>query len=314
MPLNDAEIVAVQQNIFPAAQAVLLDSNFPWHRVRNMVTAQEEHSSQALAIDFFGTLQSLTRPDLVLNAFASDWGLPDGKEWRISLEYQVPLTALGEPKPTQVDAVIQNENCLIFVECKFTEEDGGGCSQVNPLPGTSSNRGKIQCSGDYIEQVNPVNGRTARCALTGKSIRYWEILPKVLAIQNDVDHRPCPFVGGWYQWMRNLVACRTMANASAKRGAFVVLYAAGPFPMARKVALPEWAEFLALTEKRDVPLTTVSYQDLVQTAIAAADPTDTDILIRLSDWIDRKVSSVGRGRCHRQGSNSLNLTIRKSIT
>jgi hypothetical protein len=292
MQLTDQEKLAVQRNLFPTAHAVLNEPTFPWHRVKNVVTAQEVHSSQALAIDFFGTLRNLSRPDLILTAFTSGWGLPSGKEWHVALEYKVPLTALGESKPTQVDAVIENENCLIFIECKFTEEDGGGCSQVNPLSGKSSNRGKIQCTGNYIEQVNPVNNRTSRCALTGKRIGYWDVVPEVLSVPNDVDHTPCPFARGRYQWMRNLVACRVMANASKKNGAFVLLYAAGPFSMAKKVASPDWAEFMALTEGREVPLVTVSYQGLIKTAIAAATPTDIDILIELSRWIDRKVADA----------------------
>jgi hypothetical protein len=45
----------------------------------------------------------------------------------------------------------------------------------------------------------------SRCALTGKSIRYWEYIPKVFELDPGVDHTPSPFKGEAYQWMRNAV-------------------------------------------------------------------------------------------------------------
>ena len=112
-----------------------------------------------------------------------------------------PRDALGEPRPTQVDASVGGDSCVLFFECKFTEPDGGSCSQPDPLRGNGPNRGIVQCSGDYALQINPVNKIEARCSLSGKGIRYWDVVPRVLAMDARVDHHPCPFRGGAYHFL-----------------------------------------------------------------------------------------------------------------
>lgn len=293
MSLTEQERLAVQENLFPeAALSVLDDSRFPWHRIHGEVSARVPHSSQALAVDFFGAVKQLTEPERIWDALAARWGLPSKGGWQLSLERSVPLAALGEPTPTQVDAAVECEAALIVFECKFAEPDGGGCSQIKPLSSRSPNRGKIQCSGNYSLQENPVNGIYSPCALTGKGIRYWEVVPRILSIASDVDHRPCPFKGGWFQWMRNLAACSAMTESSKKRGAFVVLYMDGPFPMAKKVRSPEWQKLISLTEGKTVPLITISYQEMLDIAMVAATSADTAVLKRLADWIQLKAWKV----------------------
>jgi hypothetical protein len=207
----------------------------------------------------------------------------------------VPNTTLGEPRSTQVDEVLESDTGLIFFECKFTEADGGSCSQVKPLTGDSPHRGEVQCSGNYVLQVNPVNGKRSRCALTAKEVKYWEFVPQVLSIANDIDHRPCPFKGGWYQWMRNLVACYRISTTQKKQGAFVILYADGPFHMAKMIQSSDFLRFKELTIGKAIPLVTLSYQELLSVAIAAAAPEDAEVLKRLNDWVNRKVARVGGG-------------------
>jgi hypothetical protein len=138
-------------------------------------------------------------------------------------------------------------------------------------------------------QVNPVNGRSARCALAGKGIGYWEHVPEVLGIDAETDHRPCPFFGGWYQWMRNLVAALAMMKESGLPAAFVVVFADGPFPMARKVASTEWKQLTASAEGGTVPLRAVSYQQLLESARTAATPADRPIVAELNAWVERKM-------------------------
>jgi hypothetical protein len=295
MPLTLQEEQAVRANLFPEAAAVILTrADFLWHRDQaGVVTAKMAQSSQALAIDVFGTLQTLAAPSRIVDALVARWGLAVLGPWQFCLERTVPRTTLGEPRPTQIDASIESNTGLVFFECKFTEADGGACSQTKPLGWTSSNRGKVQCTGDYVLQVNPVNGKRFRCALTGKGVRYWDVVPRVLSVANDVDHRPCPFKGGWYQWMRNLVACGIISELSHKQGAFVILYADGPFPMAEKIDSSGWQEFQSLTAGKAIPLITMSYQELLALATAAVAPADAAVMRRLSAWVDQKVATVG---------------------
>lgn len=127
-----------------------------------------------------------------------------------------------------------------------------------------------------------------RCALTAKGIRYWEFVPEVLGFSADVDHVPCPFVGGWYQWMRNMVGARAMERRDGMPHTFLVVYADGPFPMARKIQSDEWRRFLAhstgLVQGR-----TVSFQRLVALAIEAVSGPDVTTIEALAAWIDDKV-------------------------
>lgn len=273
---------------------MLADPAFPWHRdSKGGVTAGRLQSSQALAVDVFGTLQALIDPSRGIDALMAKMGIPETGQWKIELERTISSTILGEPRPTQVDASAESETALVFFECKFTETDGGSCSQTKRIGGRSRNRGTRQCTGDYVMQVNPVNGVRSRCALTGKGIRYWEHVPRVLEIDSAVDHRPCPFRGGWYQWMRNLVACDVIAQSSGKHGIFVLLYVDGPFAMSEKVASPEWRDFCSLTEGKAVRLLTLSYQDFLACAIKAATPEDAYVLKRLGEWVKRKIDTVG---------------------
>lgn len=292
--MNDAEWAEISENLFPeAAKWVSQLIDFPWHRDYNgQVTATRTHSSQALAVDFFGTLATLSNTSRIVQAWSQELGLPEIGTPSICLERVLSRDALGERrKPTQLDVSIEGEEGLLVLECKFTETDGGPCSQPIPLR-KGPNRGKVQCTGDYVRQKNPVNGVQAKCALAGKGIRYWDVVPRVLEIDETADLRPCPFRGGWYQWMRNLVACAALAEKASKCSAFLVVYADGPFPMAKKVQDDDWAEFSRLTEGREVSLVAVSYQSLIQFACEAASSQDRPVLQRLAAWINRKITDV----------------------
>ena len=293
--LNDSEI---RKNLFAfAAPTVLNDPSFPWHLYKQEATAAWPQSSQALAIDVFGTLKRLSEPGRILDALAQEWGLPAGGGWELGLERSVPKELLGEPTATQVDATAEGERSLILFECKFTEPDGGCCSQTRALWKNSRNRGKVQCDGNYSEQLNPVYNVSSRCALSGKSIRYWELVPEVLSVRNDIDYLPCPFRDGEFQWMRNLVACRALAKEAGKEGAFVIVYADGPFPMAKKVCSQRWRDFVSLTRGKQVPLRHISYQELIRKATAAATPGDAAVLKELAVWVEGKVKIGGSRAC-----------------
>ena len=285
---------AIERNLFPEARAAIRDWDaFPWHRDgRKVVTAGLVQSSQALAIDFFGTIAQLVCRDSIFRTLGNTWGFTSDGPWTVELERPVPAALLGEPRSTQVDVAASNSHTLIFFECKFTEGDGGSCSQPRPLV-NGPHKGKRQCNGNYELQRNPVNGLSRRCALTAKGVKYWEWIPRVFSIDADVDHRRCPFAGSWYQWMRNLVACAAMSEKQGQKGIFVVVYAGGAdsvgFPMARKVSGEDWRKLKRMVHNGPVSLEAVSYERLLQLAKEVATGPDAEVLLRLGAWLERKM-------------------------
>jgi hypothetical protein len=295
VPLSSQDETAVAQNIFPAARPVVGQVGFPWHRDSSgRVTACRKESSQALAIDFFGTIQRLESRDRIIQDWVQQLALAISKQnWTLEPEVCVPRTLLGEPRPTQIDYLASGIEGLVLFECKFTEPDGGSCSQPKAIA-SGAHRGLRQCNGNYEIQVNPVTGQKQRCALTAKGVRYWDLVSDVMRIDPAVDHRSCPFSGGWYQWMRNLVAARALSIDRQVPGAFVVVYADGPFPMASKAKSREWGELVSQTEKSVIPLRSVSYQSLLSLSLAAASADDRKVLQGLESWMKDKIAHAGR--------------------
>ncbi|MBW7934319.1 MAG: hypothetical protein H3C62_12100 [Gemmatimonadaceae bacterium] len=291
--LTAEERTRIAANLFPAAHAVLHREGFPWHRdADGAATAGLPQSSQALALDLFETVRGLASASAILDAWSDLLGCSMGDTITITPEVEIKRELLGEPRPTQVDVLLDGQRSVTLLECKFTEPDGGSCSQTQKrlnlrLPGTPP---AAQCNGRYEEQMNPFTGQSARCVLTAKGVRYWDFIPKVLDIRADVDHSPkCPFAGGAYQWMRNLVGAYALATTSHRAGAFAIVYADGVFPMAKKLKTKEWATFVAQVTGT-VPLRSASYQALVTRARAATDGADSAVLDALAQWIERKVA------------------------
>lgn len=223
----DSSLENVKANLFHRSHAAIDDwSKFPWHRDRKgAIQTHKMESSQALAIDVFGTIKVSEEKDRVLGALAIQCGVPDDGPWTLELEWTDPANLLHEPRPTQVDAIAFGKRAVLVIECKFTE-GGGGCSQPNRIT-KGAHRGLRQCDGDYALQTNPVNGHEAHCALTGKGVRYWDLIPKVYGFDADQEYRPCPFRGDAYQWMRNVVLAETLASAHGVSAATIVAYADG---------------------------------------------------------------------------------------
>jgi hypothetical protein len=210
-PSRYASILA---NLFPAAHAAVQPmTGFRWHSAAGeRYDTWKVQSSQALAIDVFGTLKNLPNRVAVLDRLAGELGLPAGGPWDVHLEWHDPENHLREKQPTWVDAVARSPRALILFEGKFTEGDGGSCSQTQPLR-TGRRKGLRQCTGGYMWQVNPANGREARCALTAKGLRYWDVIPRVFDYDAGQSYFECPFAGPWFQWMRNLTLCHEAAGA-----------------------------------------------------------------------------------------------------
>lgn len=177
---GDENWAAIRADLFPAAHASITDwETFPKHRdSRGAIHSHKPHSSQALAIDVFGTLGAVHEEHRtrVCDVLAAAAGLSPGGPWQVELEWCDPANHLAAKRATQVDALLVGAHAIIVAECKFTEP-GGGCSQTKRTP-KGRGAGLPQCNGRYVPQVNPGNGVAASCALTGKGIRYWEVIPR----------------------------------------------------------------------------------------------------------------------------------------
>jgi hypothetical protein len=290
--MTDDQISAIECNLFPAVRGLVRERvGFPWHR-----GAHSRQSSQAVAIDVFETVNRLPSRNRIVGAWAGLLRLPGAPtdNWQLTPEYSVDGSLLGEPEETQIDVLARSESGFIAFECKFTEIDGGACSQVNPRR-KGAHKGLRQCNGNYEEQVNPVNRRSSRRALTAKGVRYWDLIPDVMNIDAKVDHTPCPVAGGSYQWMRNLVAARALSKESCVPAVFGLVYADGPFPIAKKLKDPKWKEQLMdSVAGRAVHLEAVSYQELIRVAQDTAINEDAETLEELKQWVQRKFDEVGK--------------------
>jgi hypothetical protein len=295
--MTNDQLLAIECNLFAAARGLVRErAGFPWHQDdKGNFTASSQQSSQAVAVDVFETVKRLPSRNRIVGAWAELLGLPAAPtdNWELMLEYRVPRALLGEPRESQIDVLAKSTSGIIVFECKFTEADGGGCSQVAEL-GIGAHEGMRQCNGNYEEQVNPANGKRARCALTAKGVRYWDLIPDVMNIDAKVDHTPCPVAGGSYQWMRNLVAARALSQGAAVPAAFSLVYADGPFPIAKKLRDLQWKKRLSdSVTGRAVHLEAVSYQELIRLARDAASAEDRKILEDLREWVQIKFDEVG---------------------
>ena len=73
-------------NIFPRALGTISDfKEFDWHNY-----ARRYNSSQALAIDVFGTAKTSPYKDEIINEICKAVGAPQGESWDIEFEWDVP--------------------------------------------------------------------------------------------------------------------------------------------------------------------------------------------------------------------------------
>jgi hypothetical protein len=271
-----AELAAhIRPNIFPAAwPAVRNWGELNWDR-----HAYQRNSSQALAVDVFGTLQLAPDRHQVLDAVAGALGLPAGGSWSVELEAQDPTNALNEAMPTPADALLRSPELLLIVECKFTERHAGECKQVQPRKTQPA-----PCTGDYAFQVNSANVFGSRCALEAKGARYWDWIPRVFTFQADQDYLPCPFRGSWYQWMRLMTVGAAIAKHENRQPAFLLVYADRKgLPMAHT----DWTALGATLRQDTMPFYTLSYQRLLTLASAAS---PSPLWPELQRWVEQKIA------------------------
>lgn len=296
MSLSRGNIHRIRANIFPDAWPAIGDpQKFPWHQDRTGdPQTWKVQSSQALAIDFFGTLKASDQStrDNCMKRVAVQLGIPADGPWQIELEWIDPENRLRESRQTQVDALARGARGIVAFECKFTER-GGCCSQPKRIT-NGLNKGKRQCDGSYRLQINPTNNVLERCALTGKGIRYWEIIPELFELDASATYVPCPFAGSWFQWMRNLVLCRELARTEGVDVAFTVVYPAGlSNPVEHSIhGTGEIPQF----RRPGFAIRSFTYSQLVTYALEAADECEDDLSKweNLRVWIDTKVSRIIR--------------------
>lgn len=253
---------------------------------------------QALAIDVFGTIKVSDERDRILGALARKCGVPDHGPWTLKLEWIDRDALLNEPIPTQVDAFAFGQRAVLVIECKFTE-GGGGCTQPNPRR-KGAHKGLRQCNGDYAIQINPVNGVEARCALTGKQIRYWEIIPKIFGLDAEEDYRPCPFRGDAYQWMRNVVLADRLASARGVSSAVIAAYAdADGFSTAQKARSGLLGRATASGKTLVTPM---SYQSIV--TLAQSLSTHPASWRELGAWVERNIATANAHAARSRGHST----------
>lgn len=265
--------------------------------IHGNIQTHKPHSSQALAIDVFGTIKVSQYRDLILGQLAEHVGLRPVGPWDVSLEWCSPDNELREKRQTQIDAVAVSGSTLMFFECKFTES-GGSCSQTEPLK-KGPHKGITQCNGKYQLQSNPVNGISSMCALTGKGIVYWDAIPRILPYSTQIEYAPCPFAGSYFQWMRNLTVCFERARTTFKRPVVIVTYADHPkLEISQILASSNWRAFADSVREEAITFSSMSYQRIIGLAESAvADlPDEVAIWQRLRRWVEQKIVTVVSGR------------------
>jgi len=275
-------------NIFYGARPAIPDIFGFMHMSRGGVPdADVPHSSQVLALDVFGTLKYCRSRDRICDHLAVLLEVPAGGPWDIHLEYQDPDNTLHEAQhKSQLDVLLQGARSLIVLECKFAETKLEPCGQTG-----KTQKGLVQCNGNYEQQVNPANQRIAMCALTGKNIRYWEYVPRVFQFSADEPHRPCPFASPWYQWMRSSVMACALAEKRGLAPAFgLVQVDRQTMPLHARIRdeFPRFKQALSGAVKAEL----MRYEKLPGMFEAAGEPGERGMFQDLKAWVEAKVNWV----------------------
>jgi hypothetical protein len=146
-------------------------------------------SSQTLLVNLIGPL--IVRGDLVplIELLAQRGYLHDPEPYSASFEYENP-GVLGETsgQPTSMDLVLHNASGapVLFVECKFTEPEFGGCSVF----------GRRRCDG-----ANPT-GDFSLCYLHNTGRHYWRLLEKYGFLDGPLGQEDHCLLAHHYQFFR----------------------------------------------------------------------------------------------------------------
>lgn len=282
--ITDDKIRSIKNNLFHRSQNSISDYyNFDWHNYQGEIDTDKVNSSQALTIDFWGCLNTSLRKTELINFF---FGKSEN-DWEIKFEY-VDKTLLSETRPTQIDVLIESETCVLVFESKFTEKDGGGCSQVN-----KTKRNLYQCNGNYEDQINPTNNIKSKCALTGKGIKYWDYIDTLTDYKKGENFAPCPFVNGEYQWMRNICFTEAFGKKYDKNAeCFLVYLESTKCAISNKVFNGKYLGKLKGRLNNNSSLSAKSYNDLIKMAISYLhfDSSEKQVWMDLMKWMEKKES------------------------
>ena len=160
-------------------------------------------SSQALTQSVFGTLIVMDKLNL-LSGVRTENGEPaffGSAPDRDLCHLEHRCLSLGERKDRETQSDVYFDGALpVSVECKFSEDRFGECSQTQLKP-DARNFAEDFCDGSYRMQA----GRKERCSLSAKGIRYWQKIPMAFQWREEADHPVCP-IAAPYQLVRNVLA------------------------------------------------------------------------------------------------------------
>ncbi len=281
MKIDIRKIESIKKNLFYRSINSIDDYyDFDWHKDSNKV-----NSSQALAIDFWGCLKLSPYKNRLINLFFNK----DDDNWEIKFEYK-DKSLLSEKRATQIDLIVESQTCAIIIESKFTEEDGGSCSQTK-----KTKQGLYQCNGKYKKQINPINKITSKCALTGKGIEYWDYIDTLTYFKKDRIYDTCPFKNGEYQWMRNICFAKAYAKDKKKiNNCFLVYYKSEKCSISKKVADGSYLGKLKGKIKNPESFLALSYNELLKKAISnlKSYSVEKQIWVDLRKWMENKESRI----------------------
>ena len=279
MKITHDKIASIKGNLFYRSRDIVSNyDEFPWHVYHNNVDTDKVQSSQALAIDFWGCLNSSEFKNELINNFFGK----SANDWVIELEY-TDSALLNEPTSTQIDVLLKSSECVIFIESKFTEQ-GGKCSQPNK-----------KCNGNYQLQTNPENGIESKCSLTGKKIKYWDYIDKVTLFKKDDEYLPCPFKGIEYQWMRNICFAKAYSehNHGIQAEAYLFYYSSSKCHISKKVLDGEYLG--KLKDKLITNFKAISYNDYLSFCIDYLKHKDNEeikVWLGLKEWLIEKEKKI----------------------
>jgi hypothetical protein len=208
-------------------------------------------------VSVFGTLENHRQGQAILAGIGAAAGvaLPTTKPAAFVCEDRSHVEVLnergGRAIPTSPDVLVRWPGYVVVVESKF-REGLGHCSQTRARRTKSRGTEPAPCTGDHAPGSDRKTGSDAACRLTVPDGRreprlYWQVAerlfrPEVL----EVPRRPCPFVDGRYQLMRNLTFASEFARRDAAFGfGFIVAYvAASPSATHTEKLIEQFREML----------------------------------------------------------------------
>lgn len=285
--LTNEKLESIKSNLFYRSHSAITNyEKFDWHISNKQIDADRIKSSQALMIDFWGCLKVSPQKDSIINHLfkKEDFG------WEIKFEYS-ERSLLNEPRPTQIDVILKSKTHAVIIECKFTEYDGGSCSQPQ-----KDNKGFIRCNGNYEEQLNPANNKMSKCALSGKQIKYWEYVSRHTTFDKENTYVPCPFKKGEYQWMRNICFEQAFSEEyEVNTDSYLVYYESNKCQISKKVKNGTYLG--SLTNNIINPLTfqPKSYNNMLFEIInhlELIDVVEKKIWLELQEWMKNKEAQL----------------------